>query len=126
MKYYVIAGEASGDLHGANMLKALRQQNPNVTVRAWGGDRMQAEGATLVKHYRDLAFMGFWEVAKNLRTILNNIKLCKDDIAAFNPDALILIDYPGFNLRIAEWAKHSKFQYTITLVHKYGRGKKIE
>ena len=105
MKYYVIAGEASGDLHGANMLKALRQQNPNVTVRAWGGDRMQAEGATLVKHYRDLAFMGFWEVAKNLRTILNNIKLCKDDIAAFNPDALILIDYPGFNLRIAEWAK---------------------
>ena len=102
MKYYVIAGEASGDLHGANMLKALRQQNPNVTVRAWGGDRMQAEGATLVKHYRDLAFMGFWEVAKNLRTILNNIKLCKDVVAAFNPDALILIDYPGFNLRIAE------------------------
>lgn len=105
MRYYVIAGEASGDLHGANMLKALRQQNPHVVIRAWGGDRMQSEGATLVKHYRDLAFMGFWEVVKNLRTILNNIQLCKEDIAAFNPDALILIDYPGFNLRIAEWAK---------------------
>lgn len=105
MKYYVIAGEASGDLHGANMLKALRHKDPSAVIRAWGGDRMQAEGATLVKHYRDLAFMGFWEVAKNLRTILNNIKLCKEDIATFKPDALILIDYPGFNLRIAEWAK---------------------
>ncbi len=105
MRYYVIAGEASGDLHGANMLKALQRKDPTAVIRAWGGDRMQAEGATLVKHYRDLAFMGFWEVAKNLRTILNNIKLCKEDIAKFKPDALILIDYPGFNLRIAEWAK---------------------
>ena len=105
MKYYVIAGEASGDLHGANMLKALYQQNPHIDIRAWGGDRMQAEGATMVKHYRDLAFMGFWEVAKNLKTILHNIQHCKEDITAFKPDALILIDYPGFNLRIAEWAK---------------------
>jgi len=105
MKYYVIAGEASGDLHGANMLKALKQKDPNAMIRAWGGDRMQDEGATLVKHYRDLAFMGFWEVAKNLRTIFKNIQFCKEDIAQFKPDALILIDYPGFNLRIAKWAK---------------------
>lgn len=104
MKYYIISGEASGDLHGANMLKALREENPNISVRAWGGDRLQAEGATLVKHYRDLAFMGFWEVVKNLSTIIKNIKLCKEDIASFKPDALILIDYPGFNLRIAQWA----------------------
>jgi len=105
MKYYVIAGEASGDLHGANLLRALQQKDPKAKVRAWGGDRMQAQGASLVKHYRELAFMGFWEVAKNLRTILKNIQFCKEDIAAFTPDALILIDYPGFNLRIAEWAK---------------------
>ena len=108
MKYYVIAGEASGDLHGANMLKSLCKIDTTAEVRAWGGDRMQAEGATLVKHYRELAFMGFWEVAKNLRTIVKNIRFCKEDITAFNPDALILIDYPGFNLRIAKWAKEHK------------------
>ena len=108
MKYYVIAGEASGDLHGANMLKSLRQKKPGVNIRAWGGDRMQAQGVTLVKHYRELAFMGFWEVAKNLRTILKNIQVCKDDITSFQPDALILIDYPGFNLRIAQWAKKQR------------------
>ncbi len=105
MKYYIIAGEASGDLHGANMMKALKEKDQNTEVRAWGGDRMKAEGATIVKHYRELAFMGFWEVAKNLRIILKNIHVCKKDIAAFKPDALILVDYPGFNLRIAEWAK---------------------
>lgn len=108
MKYYVIAGEASGDLHGANMLKSLCKIDTKAEVRAWGGDRMQAEGATLVKHYRELAFMGFWEVAKNLRTIVKNIRFCKEDIRDFNPDALILIDYPGFNLRIAQWAKEHK------------------
>jgi len=105
MKYYLIAGEASGDLHGANLLKELAQADTNLEVRAWGGDRMQAQGATIVKHYCELAFMGFWEVAKNIRTIFNNIKTCKEDILAFKPDALILIDYPGFNLRIATWAK---------------------
>ena len=105
MKYYIIAGEASGDLHGANMLKALKEKDQNSEVRAWGGDRMKAEGATIVKHYRELAFMGFWEVAKNLRIILKNIHVCKKDVAAFKPDALILVDYPGFNLRIAKWAK---------------------
>lgn len=105
MKYYIIAGEASGDLHGANMIKALRALDASAELRIWGGDLMEKAGATLVKHYRDLAFMGFVEVAKNIRTILNNIKFCKKDIEQFQPDALILIDYPGFNLRIAKWAK---------------------
>ncbi|MCB0700993.1 MAG: lipid-A-disaccharide synthase [Chitinophagales bacterium] len=105
MRYYVIAGEASGDLHGGNLIKALHKKDGQADVRCWGGDKMQAAGATLVKHYRDLAFMGFVEVIANLRTILRNIDLCKKDIIAYNPDVLILIDYPGFNLRIAEWAK---------------------
>ncbi|MBL7782306.1 MAG: lipid-A-disaccharide synthase [Saprospiraceae bacterium] len=105
MKLYVIAGEASGDLHGSNLLKALFQQHPGLQVRAWGGHKMQEAGATLVKHYKDLAFMGFVEVVKNLRTILHNISFCKKDILAYQPDALVLIDYPGFNLRIAKWAK---------------------
>ena len=105
MKLYVIAGEASGDLHGANLLKALFKMQPDLQCRVWGGDLMQAAGGDLVKHYRDLAFMGFVEVIKNLRTILQNIDFCKKDILAFQPDALVLIDYPGFNLRIAKWAK---------------------
>ncbi|MFN0215224.1 MAG: lipid-A-disaccharide synthase [Saprospiraceae bacterium] len=105
MRLYLIAGEASGDLHGANLLKALYRQQPQLLCRAWGGDLMQNAGATLVKHYRDLAFMGFVEVVKNLRTILANISFCKRDIIEFKPDALVLIDYPGFNLRIARWAK---------------------
>lgn len=105
MKLYLIAGEASGDLHGSNLVRALKQQQPAVECRAWGGDLMQAAGAHLVKHYRDLAFMGFWEVLKNLRTILRNLRFCKQDILDFEPDALVLIDYPGFNLRIAQWAK---------------------
>ena len=116
MKYYIIAGEASGDLHGANLLRELQQKDSNATIRAWGGDRMQKQGATLVKHYRELAFMGFWEVAKNLHTIIKNIQFCKKDIAAFRPDTLILIDYPGFNLRIAQWAKanHINVHYYIS------------
>jgi len=105
MRYYVIAGEASGDLHGANLIKALRQEDPHAAVRAWGGDLMAEAGAEVVKHYRDLAFMGFWEVAKNLGAILRNFKFCKSDITAWQPDVLILIDYPGFNLRMARWAK---------------------
>ncbi|MEZ4917738.1 MAG: lipid-A-disaccharide synthase [Saprospiraceae bacterium] len=105
MKLYLIAGEASGDLHGSNLVKALIRKNPNVEIRAWGGDLMEQAGATLVRHYRDLAFMGFWEVLKNLRTILRNLASCKADIEQFQPDALVLIDYPGFNLRIAKWAK---------------------
>lgn len=105
MKYYIIAGEASGDLHGSNLMKALKQKDSNAEFRFWGGDLMAKQGGTLVKHYRDLAFMGFLEVAMNLRTILNNIKFCKEDIQNNKPDVLILIDYPGFNLRIAKFAK---------------------
>lgn len=110
MKYYIIAGEASGDLHGANLMKELFKQDTSAEVRFWGGDLMQQAGGTLVKHYRDLAFMGFAEVVQNLGTILSNIKFCKKDIKAFNPDAIIFIDYPGFNMRIAQWAKKQKYQ----------------
>lgn len=110
MKYYLIAGEASGDLHGSNLMKALKQEDPEAQFRVWGGDMMEEAGGQLVKHYRDLAFMGFLEVAMNLRTILGNIKFCKEDILAFQPDVLILIDYPGFNLRIADWAKEQRIK----------------
>lgn len=105
MKLYVIAGEASGDLHGSNLMKALKNERPEVEFRFWGGDKMKAVAGEPVKHIKELAFMGFIEVIMNLRTILGNIKLCKKDIEEYQPDAIILIDYPGFNLRIAEWAK---------------------
>jgi lipid-A-disaccharide synthase len=105
MKYYLIAGEASGDLHGSNLIKALRAADPQADIRCWGGDKMENAGGVLVKHYRDLAFMGFVEVLMNIRTIFRNLAACKEDILAFKPDVLVLIDYPGFNLRVAEWAK---------------------
>ncbi|MFN8712584.1 MAG: lipid-A-disaccharide synthase [Bacteroidota bacterium] len=105
MKYYIIAGEASGDLHASNLLRELRAADSNAVFRGWGGDLMEAQGATIVKHYRELAFMGFAEVLMNLRTILRNIETCKKDIEAWKPDVLILVDYPGFNLRIAPFAK---------------------
>jgi lipid-A-disaccharide synthase len=110
MKYYIIAGEASGDLHGSNLMKALYKEDANAEIRFWGGDLMQNVGGTLVKHYRELAFMGFIEVVFNLKTILNNINFCKKDIENFNPDAIIFIDYPGFNMRIAKWAKEKGIQ----------------
>ena len=110
MKYYIIAGEASGDLHGSNLIKELKQLDVATDVRAWGGDKMQAAGATLVKHYKELAFMGFVEVIKNLPTILKNLKFCKQDISQYQPDAVVLIDYPGFNLPIAKWAKQNGFK----------------
>ncbi|OIR13168.1 lipid-A-disaccharide synthase [mine drainage metagenome] len=110
MKYYIISGEASGDLHGSNLIKELCKQDASANIRCWGGDLMQAAGATLVKHYRDLAFMGFVEVIKNLSTIFQNIKFCKQDILDFKPDVIVLIDYPGFNLRIAEWGKQQGFK----------------
>jgi lipid-A-disaccharide synthase len=105
MRYYLIAGEASGDLHGANLMKALKQEDPAPEFRFYGGDKMLAEGGTLVKHYAEMAFMGFTEVVMNLRTILRNMKACKADVLNYAPDALILIDFPGFNLKIAEFAK---------------------
>jgi lipid-A-disaccharide synthase len=105
MKYYIIAGEASGDLHGSNLVKELRKLDQQAVIRAWGGDLMKAAGAEVVKHYRDLAFMGFAEVVRNLPTIFDNLKFCKEDIEQFQPDILVLVDYPGFNLRIAKWAR---------------------
>jgi len=105
MKYYIIAGEASGDLHGSNLIRQLKEQDPSTDVRCWGGDLMQQAGGHLVKHYKELAFMGFAEVLMNLRTILRNIEFCKTDILGYAPDALILVDYPGFNMRIAKWAR---------------------
>ena len=110
MKYYIIAGEASGDLHGSNLIKEIKKLDGDGSIRAWGGDMMKAAGANVVKHYRDLAFMGFAEVIKNLPAILSNIKFCKKDIQQFQPDVLVLIDYPGFNLRIARWAKEKSFK----------------
>ncbi len=110
MKYYIIAGEASGDLHGSNLIKALRQFDKEAEILAWGGDLMQDAGAELRKHYRDLAFMGFIEVVKNIGTIVKNIRFCKQDILNFKPDVVIFIDYPGFNLRIAKWAKQHNFR----------------
>lgn len=110
MKYYIIAGEASGDLHGSYLIRELKKLDSAATIRCWGGDKMQAAGGELVQHFRDLAFMGFWEVMKNLFTILRNIRFCKNDIEQFRPDVLILIDYPGFNLRIAKWAKKQGYK----------------
>ncbi len=98
MRYYIISGEASGDLHGANLIRSLRQEDPGAEFRCWGGDLMQAEGAELVKHYRDLAFMGFAEVVAHLGRILRNFRLCRKDMDAYAPDVVILIDYPGFNM----------------------------
>lgn len=111
MKYYIISGEPSGDLHASNMMKELMVLEPGMEVRFWGGDLMAAVvGNQPVKHIKDLAFMGFVEVAKNLRTILKNIEFCKQDILAYKPDVLILVDYPGFNLRIADWAKQNNIR----------------
>lgn len=110
MKYYIIAGEASGDLHGSNLMKSIYLEDKNADIRFWGGDLMQAIGGKIVKHYRELAFMGFAEVVLNLKTIFNNIKICKTDIKNFNPDVIIFIDYPGFNMRIAKWAKLRKIK----------------
>lgn len=110
MKYYIIAGEASGDLHAANLMKALKKVDDEADFRFWGGDLMAEQGGKPVKHYRDLAFMGFAEVILNLKTILGNISFCKQDIKAYDPDVIIFIDYPGFNLRIAKWARKEGFK----------------
>jgi len=110
MKYYIIAGEASGDLHGSNLMKELKVLDTRAEFRYFGGDQMQNEGGTLIKHYREMAFMGFLSVILNIRTIKKNMELCKKDILHYKPDVLILIDYPGFNLRMAEFAKENNLR----------------
>jgi len=105
MRYYIVAGEASGDLHASNLIKAIRQTDTAAEFRGCGGDLMRDAGADLLMHYKDMAFMGFWEVFVNLSTVLGNIKRCKSDILVYNPDVLVLVDYPGFNLRVAQFAK---------------------
>lgn len=110
MRYFVIAGEASGDLHGSFLVEQLKMSDKDATVEGWGGNLMAAQGVKLHKHIKDLAFMGFVEVAKNLPTIFSNIKLVKQQIADFKPDALVLVDYPGFNFRIAKWAKKNGYK----------------
>jgi lipid-A-disaccharide synthase len=110
MKYYIIAGEASGDLHGSNLIKSLKKADPAASIRCWGGELMKQEGAVLAKHYRETAFMGIFEVLANFRKIAANFKFCHEDILTFNPDVVILIDYPGFNLRIAKFAKEHNYK----------------
>jgi lipid-A-disaccharide synthase len=110
MKYFIIAGESSGDLLGSYLLKSIKKFDAAADFRCWGGELMEAQGGEIIKHYKDLAFMGFWEVAKNLRTVLNNLTICKIDILLYEPDILVLIDYPGFNLRIAEFAKEQNIR----------------
>lgn len=116
MRYYIIAGEASGDLHASRLIRAIRKNDHQAIFRAWGGDLMQVEGAEVVKHYRNLAFMGFVEVLFNLKTILANMRFCKVDMIAFKPDAVIFVDYPGFNIPMAKFAKkhHLKTIYYIS------------
>ncbi len=113
MKYYIIAGEASGDLYGSNLVKELKLKDSKADIRAWGGDLMKNQGVDIVKHYKDHNYMGFLEVIRNLGTILKNISFCKQDIKAFNPDALILIDFPGFNMRIAKYF----YQYSFPVLY---------
>jgi len=110
MKYYIISGEASGDLHASNLVKEINKLDTDSEYRGWGGEMLSSQGVEVVKHYRDLAFMGFYEVAANIRTILKNFKYCKEDILNYNPDAVILVDYPGFNLRMAEFAHKKGFK----------------
>ena len=125
MKYYLIAGEASGDLHGANLMKGLLKADPQARFRFWGGDKMAAVGGAenLAMHYKKASFMGFVEIAKNLRTILGQIAACKEDVAAYRPDVLILIDYAGFNLRMAKFAKENGIPTYYISRRKRGRGK---
>ena len=105
MKFYIISGEPSGDLHAANLVAEMKNINPNIKLRAWGGERLKSEGVTLAKHINETSYMGLWNVLLNLNKIKKNIAFCKEDILKFKPDAIVLVDYPGFNLRIAKFAK---------------------
>jgi len=131
VKYYIIAGEASGDLHGSNLIRGLKQSEHNCEIRCWGGDLMQEAGGTLVRHYKDTAIMGFLEVVQNLNKILNNIAFCKEDILEWQPDIVILIDYPGFNFRIAKFAHNKGFKVFYYIAPKIwawkeSRGKQLK
>jgi lipid-A-disaccharide synthase len=131
MKYYIVAGEASGDLHASNLMRGIKASDPQAEFRFFGGDLMAAQGGTLTKHYRDMAFMGFVEVLMNLKSISANMNLCKADILDFKPDAVILVDYPGFNLRIAQFAKEQGFKVFYYIAPKVwawkeGRVKKLK
>ncbi len=131
MKYYIIAGEASGDLHGSHLITALKKQDPGAVIRCWGGDKMEAAGGEVVMHISRLAFMGFFEVVKHLPAILRNISFCKNDILQFKPDVVILIDYPGFNFRLFKFLKKNNFKifYYISpqlWAWKKGRVKKVK
>ncbi|MDR0206251.1 MAG: lipid-A-disaccharide synthase [Bacteroidales bacterium] len=110
MKYFIVAGEPSGDLLGSYLMKSINKMDSNADFHCLGGDMMEAQGGEIIKHYKELAFMGFWEVAKNLRTILKNLTICKVDILLYKPDVIVLIDYPGFNLRIAKFAKEQNIR----------------
>jgi len=126
MKYYLIAGEASGDLHASNLMKALKIRDPQAEFRFWGGYLMAAVGGTPVKHYKDISFMGFWEVFVHLKTILGLLRFCKEDILRYGPDALILVDYPGFNLRVAKFAKQHQipvFYYISPQIWAWKKGR---
>ena len=109
MRYYIIAGEASGDLHGSNLVKEIKKLDPNSKFRCWGGNLLKEQSNNLVKHYKNYSYMGFYEVFMNLGKILNNISICKKDILEYKPDAIIYVDFPGFNMRIAKWAKSKNF-----------------
>lgn len=131
MRYYIVAGEASGDLHASNLIKAIKAQDSAAAFRGCGGDLMRNAGADLLMHYKEMAFMGFWEVFVHLSEVLGNIKRCKTDILSWKPDVLVLVDYPGFNLRIAQFAKerHIKVVYYISpqiWAWKKGRIKQIK
>ena len=131
MKYYIIAGEASGDLHGSNLMKGLFAEDPQADVRFWGGDLMASVGGTLVKHYKEGAVMGFWEVIRKGTSLMANLKACKADILSWKPDVVILIDYPGFNFRIAEFAHKAGFKVFYYIAPKVwasreGRLKKLK
>lgn len=131
MKYYIVAGEASGDLHASNLMRGIKASDPQAEFRYFGGDLMAAQGGTLTKHYRDMAFMGFVEVLMNIKSISANMNLCKADILDFKPDAVILVDYPGFNLRIAQFAKEQGFKVFYYIAPKVwawkeGRVKKLK
>ena len=126
MKYYLIVGEASGDLHASHLMAALKAKDPQADFRFFGGDLMAAVGGTMVKHYKELAYMGFIPVLLHLRTIFANMKRCKEDIVSWQPNVVILVDYPGFNLDIAKFVmQRHRSRFIIIFLRRYGPGKSI-